>query len=163
LQRILPGIMGDGGESPADLRDDRAGMRAQPEATVFSVSQNDNRKYCECDRCAALAQREGTQMAQVLHLAAGGEAQRVPDVGPPTSRFAGRRHVVRTGAVHMASQTAREHGPVHHRAREVDVAIGVGRWRLTAGSIDLDGMWQVAEGAMESAPPQFEHTVPVPA
>ncbi len=43
-------------------------MRAQPEATVFSLSQNDNRKYCECDRCAAMGRREGTQMAQVLHL-----------------------------------------------------------------------------------------------
>ncbi|MCX7825877.1 MAG: DUF4838 domain-containing protein, partial [Verrucomicrobiae bacterium] len=49
----------------------RAGMRAQPQATVFSVSQNDNGKYCECDRCAALGQREGTQMAQVLHLVNG--------------------------------------------------------------------------------------------
>ena len=46
----------------------RDAMRAQPEATVFSLSQNDNRKYCECDRCAALGRREGTQMAQVLHL-----------------------------------------------------------------------------------------------
>jgi Domain of unknown function (DUF4838)/Glycosyl hydrolase family 67 N-terminus len=46
----------------------RDGMRAQPEATVFSLSQNDNRKYCECDRCAALGRREGTQMAQVLYL-----------------------------------------------------------------------------------------------
>lgn len=44
------------------------GMREQPKATVFSLSQNDNKKYCRCDRCAALAKSEGTQMAQILHL-----------------------------------------------------------------------------------------------
>lgn len=43
-------------------------MRRQPEATVFSVSQNDNQKYCECDRCQAIARAEGTQMAPLLHL-----------------------------------------------------------------------------------------------
>jgi hypothetical protein len=46
----------------------RAAMRAQPEATVFSVSPNDTDKYCECPRCQALAQEEGTQAAPVLHL-----------------------------------------------------------------------------------------------
>ncbi len=44
------------------------GMRDQPEATVFDLSQNDNRKYCQCDGCQALAKAEGSQMAQVLHL-----------------------------------------------------------------------------------------------
>ncbi|MBN2128566.1 MAG: hypothetical protein JW741_03685 [Sedimentisphaerales bacterium] len=28
--------------------------------------------------------------------------------------------------------------------------------------VDLNGTWQVAEGAMDSIPPRFEHTVPVP-
>jgi hypothetical protein len=46
----------------------RAAMRAQPDATVFSVSQNDTDKYCECPQCQALAQAEGTQAAPVLHL-----------------------------------------------------------------------------------------------
>jgi len=46
----------------------RAGMREQPEATVFSLSQNDNTEYCQCDRCQALARSEETQMAPLLHL-----------------------------------------------------------------------------------------------
>ena len=46
----------------------RAAMRAQPEAAVFSVSQNDTDKYCECPRCQALARAEGTQAAPVLYL-----------------------------------------------------------------------------------------------
>jgi hypothetical protein len=45
-----------------------AAMRRQPEATVFSVSQNDNQKYCECERCRRLAGEQGTQMAPLLHL-----------------------------------------------------------------------------------------------
>ena len=46
----------------------RAAMRAQPDATVFSVSQNDTDKHCECPRCQALARQEGSQGAPVLNL-----------------------------------------------------------------------------------------------
>lgn len=46
----------------------RRRMREHPEATVFSVSQNDWHNYCECDNCQALAQAEGTQAAPLLHL-----------------------------------------------------------------------------------------------
>ncbi len=45
-----------------------AAMRAQPDAFVFSVSQNDTDKHCECDRCQALARQEDSQMAPVLYL-----------------------------------------------------------------------------------------------
>jgi hypothetical protein len=47
----------------------RAAMREQPDATVFSVSQNDTDKHCECPRCQELARREGSQGALVLYLA----------------------------------------------------------------------------------------------
>jgi hypothetical protein len=43
-------------------------MRAHPEAKVFSVSQNDWINYCQCDRCTALAEAEGSQIGPVLHL-----------------------------------------------------------------------------------------------
>ncbi len=43
-------------------------MRAQPDAFVFSVSQNDTDLHCECDKCQALAKAEGSQMAPVLAL-----------------------------------------------------------------------------------------------
>lgn len=46
----------------------RQWMHDHPEATVFSVSQNDWFNYCECDQCAALAAREESQMAPVLQL-----------------------------------------------------------------------------------------------
>jgi len=43
-------------------------MREHPEATVFSVSQNDWGNYCQCDTCAALAKQEDSQIAPVLAL-----------------------------------------------------------------------------------------------
>ena len=43
-------------------------MRAQPDAFVFSVSQNDWHNYCECETCQALAKREDSQIAPVLAL-----------------------------------------------------------------------------------------------
>ncbi len=46
----------------------RRRMREHPEATVFSVSQNDWFNPCQCDRCTTLAEAEGTQMAPVLYL-----------------------------------------------------------------------------------------------
>lgn len=46
----------------------RQWMRDHPEATVYSVSQNDWFNYCECRNCAALAEREESQMAPVLAL-----------------------------------------------------------------------------------------------
>lgn len=46
----------------------RKRMREHPEATVFSVSQNDWYNYCECDKCTAMAKAEGSQIAPVLWM-----------------------------------------------------------------------------------------------
>ena len=46
----------------------RAAMRAQPQATVFSISQNDWANYCECPRCRALAKEEDSQIAPALQM-----------------------------------------------------------------------------------------------
>jgi hypothetical protein len=43
-------------------------MRAQPQATVFSVSQNDCDNHCQCPRCQEVANREGAAAAPVLQL-----------------------------------------------------------------------------------------------
>lgn len=43
-------------------------MREQPDATVFSLSQNDNRKHCQCERCASLEREQGSAMAPTLFL-----------------------------------------------------------------------------------------------
>ena len=40
------------------------GHAAQPDATVFSVSQNDTDLHCECPHCQDLARREGSQAAR---------------------------------------------------------------------------------------------------
>lgn len=46
----------------------RKSMREHPEAMVFSVSQNDCGNFCTCDKCAALAKAEGSQIAPVLQM-----------------------------------------------------------------------------------------------
>lgn len=46
----------------------RRRMAEHPEATVFSVSQNDWYNYCQCESCTRLAETEGSQMAPVLQL-----------------------------------------------------------------------------------------------
>jgi hypothetical protein len=47
----------------------REWIREWPEAGIFSVSQNDWYSFCECARCTALAEREGSQMGPILHFA----------------------------------------------------------------------------------------------
>jgi len=44
----------------------REWIQRRPDATIFSVSQNDWRNYCECTTCTALAEREGSQSGPLL-------------------------------------------------------------------------------------------------
>jgi len=44
----------------------REWIARSPDATIFSVSQNDWRNYCECTTCTALAEREGSQSGPLL-------------------------------------------------------------------------------------------------
>jgi hypothetical protein len=39
-----------------------------PEARYWSVSQNDNRDYCTCDRCRAIDEREGSPSGSIIHF-----------------------------------------------------------------------------------------------
>ena len=43
-------------------------LRANPNRRNISVSQNDNDKYCRCERCQAVNEREGTPMGANLYL-----------------------------------------------------------------------------------------------
>ncbi|MBO4618572.1 MAG: DUF4838 domain-containing protein [Victivallales bacterium] len=46
----------------------RAAMRRHPDRKIFSVSQNDNRNFCTCENCTALAEAEGSQAGTLLHF-----------------------------------------------------------------------------------------------
>ena len=46
----------------------REWMRTTPDATIFSVSQNDWRNYCTCKACTAIAEREGSQIGPILEF-----------------------------------------------------------------------------------------------
>ena len=43
-------------------------IKAAPDARIFSVSQNDWRNWCQCDRCTAVAEREGSQSGPLLQF-----------------------------------------------------------------------------------------------
>lgn len=46
----------------------RQWIKEQPDATIFSVSQNDWDNYCTCPACAALDAKEESQMGSLLHF-----------------------------------------------------------------------------------------------
>ncbi len=46
----------------------RQWMKESPDATVFSVSQNDWQNYCQCANCKALAGEEGSEAGPLLHF-----------------------------------------------------------------------------------------------
>jgi len=46
----------------------RKRMREDPDAFVFSLSQNDWANYCECSNCRAVVEREGSQIGPALAL-----------------------------------------------------------------------------------------------
>ena len=46
----------------------RQWIKSAPQATVFSVSQNDWHNYCLCPKCEALAKKEGAQSGPMLHF-----------------------------------------------------------------------------------------------
>lgn len=57
-------------------------IAADPDAFVYSLSQNDWLNWCECAECTAVAEREGSQIGPVLHLVnrvADAVAERFPD------------------------------------------------------------------------------------
>jgi hypothetical protein len=43
-------------------------IRANPGATMISISQNDWRGYCECEKCKALDEHEGTHAGTLIHF-----------------------------------------------------------------------------------------------
>ena len=46
----------------------RKRIQEHPEAMIFSVSQNDWRNYCTCEKCRKLAEEEGSQAGPLLHF-----------------------------------------------------------------------------------------------
>ncbi|MBK8881548.1 MAG: DUF4838 domain-containing protein [Bacteroidales bacterium] len=46
----------------------RRQIAQHPEAKYWSVSQNDNRKYCMCDECRALDEKEGSHSGSMLNF-----------------------------------------------------------------------------------------------
>lgn len=43
-------------------------MRKRPEFTIYDLSQNDNGKPCQCEKCRALVKKYGSQSGAILHF-----------------------------------------------------------------------------------------------
>ena len=43
-------------------------LASRPDADIFSVSQNDNQSYCQCDRCRAVDEEEGSHAGTLLRF-----------------------------------------------------------------------------------------------
>jgi hypothetical protein len=74
-------------------------MRANPDTTVFSVSQNDWDNHCECPKCQEVARREGSQIGPVLQLVnhvAEGVEKEFPDKIVQTLAYQWTRHPPKT-------------------------------------------------------------------
>lgn len=50
------------------LQNLRREIAKNPQARYWSVSQNDNREYCQCDRCRAINEREGSPSGSIIHF-----------------------------------------------------------------------------------------------
>lgn len=46
----------------------RRSIARNPEATYWSVSQNDNREPCTCDKCSAINEREGSPSGSIINF-----------------------------------------------------------------------------------------------
>jgi hypothetical protein len=46
----------------------RRKIAQNPEATYWSVSQNDNKDFCTCDNCKAIDDREGSPAGSIIHF-----------------------------------------------------------------------------------------------
>jgi len=74
-------------------------IRANPEANIFSVSQNDWGNWCECPNCRALDEREGSHAATMIHFVnqiAEALEKEYPNVAIDTLAYQYTRHPPRT-------------------------------------------------------------------
>ncbi len=46
----------------------RKKMAKNPEAKYWSVSQNDNKQYCQCQNCRAIDEKEGSPSGSIIHF-----------------------------------------------------------------------------------------------
>ncbi len=74
-------------------------LRQHPDPRVISITQNDNRNYCQCPECAALTEAEGSAIAPLLLLvnqAADAIAAEFPEVKIETLAYQYTRKAPKT-------------------------------------------------------------------
>ena len=74
-------------------------IRQDPEGKLFSVSQNDWRGYCTCDKCKAIDEREGSPSGTLIHFVnqvAEAVEKEFPDAWIETLAYQYTRHAPKT-------------------------------------------------------------------
>jgi len=77
----------------------RQAIRENPQATIFSVSQNDTGGWCECEKCRALDEAEGSHAATVIQFVnqiAEAIEKEFPHVAIDTLAYSYTRHPPKT-------------------------------------------------------------------
>ena len=65
-------------------------LRENPDVAILSVSQDDNREYCRCEKCRALDEYEGSHAGTLLHFVnavADAVADEFPDIAIDTLAY----------------------------------------------------------------------------
>jgi hypothetical protein len=118
----------------------RKRIAENPEATYWSVSQNDNRNYCTCDRCRAIDEREGSPSGSIIHFV-NQVADQFPDKMISTLAYEYGRKAPKTLRprpnvnIMLCSIEADRHKPITEDSASADFVRDVQEWGKIADDI----------------------------
>ena len=118
----------------------RKKIAQNPEATYWSVSQNDNRNYCKCEKCRAVDEREGSPSGSIIQFV-NQVADQFPDKMISTLAYEYGRKAPKTLRprenvnIMLCSIEALRHKSITDDPKSADFVIDVEEWGKIAKDI----------------------------
>ncbi len=118
----------------------RRKIAQNPSALYWSVSQNDNRDFCTCDKCKAIDDREGSPSGSIIHFV-NLVAEQFPDKMISTLAYEYGRHAPKNLRprdnvnIMLCSIEAFRHKPITEDERSADFVKDVTDWGNIAKDI----------------------------
>jgi len=118
----------------------RRKIAEKPDALYWSVSQNDNKDYCTCDKCKAIDDREGSPSGSIVHFV-NQVADQFPDKMISTLAYEYGRHAPKTLKprenvnIMLCSIEAHRDKPITEDAKSADFVRDVEDWGKIAKDI----------------------------
>ncbi len=118
----------------------RRKIAQNPSALYWSVSQNDNRDFCTCDKCKAIDDREGSPSGSIIHFV-NLVAEQFPDKMISTLAYEYGRHAPKNLRprdnvnIMLCSIEALRHKPITEDERSADFVKDVTDWGHIAKDI----------------------------